>query len=448
MRFLKSLAHRLLSPHAGSEGGTSATPDNPPAVNLVIDDNRSAPPAAPAQPSDADVQKLLKAERERAAQIREIGEQHNVAEIAERAVAEGTSIADFGTKVLEAIRHKQGEASKVEIGMDDQEIKRYSLVRALQLAAAGKPLDGLEKEASDAVAKRTKADPQGFFVPADAFRDLTVGTATAGGHTVATDLMAGSFIDILRNRTKVIELGAMVMDGLTSNVAIPRQTTAGSAALEGETDANAETDQAFNQLTLSPKRVGAFTEYSKQLLLQSSIGVEAFVRNDLMRAIALKIDEMALNGSGSSNEPTGIINTSGVGAVTFGATATWDKVIEFETDVATANADVENMSYLTTAAVRGAWKGIKKDSGSGIFLWEGAEVNGYRAEVSEQVPSNKVVFGNWADAIIGLFGGLDVVVNPYIKDTENLIRITLNQHFDIGVRQAASFSVSADAGNQ
>lgn len=417
-------------------------------MNLVIDDNRAAPPAAPAKPSDADVQKLLKAERERAAQIREIGEQHNVAEIAERAVAEGTSIADFGTKVLEAIRHKQGEASKVEIGMDDQEIKRYSLVRALQLAAAGKPLDGLEKEASDAVAKRTKADPQGFFVPADAFRDLSVGTATAGGHTVATDLMAGSFIDILRNRAKVLELGAIILDGLTSNVAIPRQTTAGTAVMEGETDANAETNQAFNQLTLSPKRVGAFTEYSKQLLIQSSIGVESFVRNDLAKAIALKVDEMAINGSGSSNEPTGIINTSGIGAVTFGATATWAKVLEFETDVAAANADAETMHYLTTAAVRGAWKGIKKDSGSGIFLWEGDEVNGYESAISEQVPSHKVVFGDFSQVLIGMFGGLDVVVNPYIKDTEGLIRITLNQFFDVGLRQAAGFSVSSDAGNQ
>ncbi len=395
-----------------------------------------------------DVQQLLADERQRTAQIRELGEQHDCADIAERAIADGTSTADFGAKVLENIRSKQADNKLTTVGFNEKEAKQYSLLRAIQCKLAGRELDGIEREASDEIARRAKEDPQGFYVPAEAWRDLTAGTATAGGHTVATDLMAGSFIDILRNRTKVIELGAMVMDGLTSNVAIPRQTTAGSAALEGETDANAETDQAFNQLTLSPKRVGAFTEYSKQLLLQSSIGVEAFVRNDLMRAIALKIDEMALNGSGTSNEPTGIINTSGVGAVTFGATATWDKVIEFETDVATANADVENMSYLTTAAVRGAWKGIKKDSGSGIFLWEGAEVNGYRAEVSEQVPSNKVVFGNWADAIIGLFGGLDVVVNPYIKDTENLIRITLNQHFDIGVRQAASFSVSADAGNQ
>jgi len=362
------------------------------------------------------------------------------------------TVADLQRQVLDEM--SKGNVSREAdqlVGMNDKEVEQYSIVRALRLKSEGKELDGIEKEASDAVSRALGKTPGGFFVPADAWvrRDLTAGTATAGGNTVATNLLSGSFIDILRNRAKVLQLGATTLTGLTGDVAIPRQTTAGTAAQAAENGALSETNQAFNQLTLTPTRVGAFTEISKQLLQQSSLDIEALVRDDLTQAIALKLDAMALNGSGSSNEPTGVINTSGVGAVTFGGAATWADVVEFETDVASGNADVNDMAFLTTAAVRGAWKTIEKASSTGQFLWGADNMpNGYRAEVSEQVPSNKVCFGNWRDLVVAMFGGLDVVVDPYSLATTGLVRCTLSQFYDIGVRQAASFSISADAGNQ
>lgn len=386
----------------------------------------------------------------------------------ERAINDDSvTIDSLQKKVLDEIgKNNVSREADATIGMSDKEIGSYSIVRALNQLASGNKLDGLEKEASDAVARKLGQTPQGFIVPPDAWkpvwaqrdgfnpnavqRDLTAGTATAGGHTVATDLLAGSFIEILRNRAKVMSLGPTVLAGLSGDVAIPRQTTAGTAAQYAETGTISETNQAFNQLTLSPTRVGATTDYGKQLLIQSSLDVENFVRNDLAQAISLKMDAMALNGSGSSNEPTGLINTSGIGAVTFGGTATWADVVEFETDIATANADVDSMAFLTTAAVRGAWKNILEASAAGSEkLWpKDGMPNGYRAEVSEQVPSNKVLFGDWSQLILALFGGLDITVDPYTQATSGLHRITLQQFYDVGVRQTAAFSVSADAGNQ
>ena len=148
-----------------------------------------------------------------------------------------------------------------------------------------------------------------------------------------------------------------------------------------------------------------------------SIDVESFVRNDLATVLALAIDLAAINGSGSNNQPTGILNTSGIGSVaggTNGLAPAWSHLVDLESAVSIANADVGTLGYLTNAKVRGKLKQTSKVSGQNGFIWEAGNtpVNGYMAGVSNQVPSNltkgsssgvcsAILFGNFADLIIG-----------------------------------------------
>lgn len=356
------------------------------------------------------------------------------------------------------------------IGMSDREVRRYSIVRAIN-AASSHDWRGaeLEREASEAVAKRIGREPSGFFVPYDwaeqrqtERRDLTVNPLAAGGYLVATDLLAQSFIDLLRNRMMVRAAGATILSGLVGDVAIPKQTGGATAYWVAESGAPTESALAVGQVALTPKTVGAYTDISRKLLKQSSVDVEVLVRRDLSTVLALAIDKAALHGTGAANEPRGIASTAGIGSVaggTNGAAPTWQNIVQLETEVAIDNADIGALAYMTNAKVRGKLKVTLKNQTYGeIPVWEsGANpLNGYTAFVTNQVRSdlNKgtsvgvcsaIFFGNWADLIIGMWGVLDILVDPYTGSTSGTVRVVALQDVDVAVRHAESFAAMLDA---
>ena len=186
--------------------------------------------------------------------------------------------------------------------------------------------------------------------------------------------------------------------------------------------------------------------------------MENFIRDDLLKVVALKWDKLVLEGSGEGSEPTGILNTEAIGSVTFGGAPTWQKMLAFEKSLAVANADVGAMAYVTTPTTKTNLKAVPKVANSTfpIFIWEDGKwadgsgdgtVNSYRAASTNQISGDAVVFGHWADAVLALFGtGVDLLVNPYSMDLEGKVRITLNSFIDVAVRHAASFVWSADSG--
>lgn len=352
------------------------------------------------------------------------------------------------------------------VGMGRRDVQRYSLVRAIRAAMTNDWRGAeLEREASEATAQRLGRQPQGsFFVPADWLesRDLLVGTASAGGNTVATDLLAQNFIDLLRNRMIVREAGATMLTGLVGNVAIPRQSGGATAYWVAENTAATESGQTFDQVAMSPKTVGAFTDISRKLLLQSSIDVESLVRMDLATVLALAIDLASLHGSGSSNQPTGIAATSGIGSVaggTNGAAPTLAHLISLETEVAQDNADMGRLGYITNTKVRGKLKStaMVASTDSRMVWQEGAmPLNGYRGLITNQVRSDldkgsttgvcsALFFGNWADLIVGMWGGLDILVDPYTGGTAGTVRVVALQDVDVAVRHPQSFAAMLDA---
>lgn len=339
---------------------------------------------------------------------------------------------------------------QADVGLTQKEVRQYSFVRAIN--ALANPQDkrawanaAFEREVSDAAQKTYGRSAQGIFVPNEityAKRDLNVGTNSAGGFTVATDLLAASFIDMLRNRSVVQRAGATVLNGLTGNVAIPKQSGAATSYWVAESGAPTESQQTLAQVTMSPKTVGAFTDFSRKLMIQSSIDIESMVRRDLATVIALAIDAAALYGTGANNQPTGIKLQSGINTKDFAATnPTFAELVAMESEVATDNADIGTMTYLFNPAQRGALKTTEKSATSaGQFVWEsGNTVNGYRTETSNQVTAGDVFFGNFADLLIGFFSGLDLMVDPYSNSTSGTMRVVALQDTDIAVRNAVSF---------
>lgn len=352
------------------------------------------------------------------------------------------------------------------IGMNGNEVRRYSILRAINAQLSGNWRGAeFEKEVSEAVAKRVGRDPQGVFVPYDVLnkRDQTVGSNSGGGYTVSTDLLSGNFIEMLRNSLVLNQAGATMLTGLVGNIAIPRQTGGATAYWVAESGAPTESAAAFDQVAMTPKTVGAFSDISRKLLLQSSIDIENFIQRELATTLAIAIDLAGLHGTGASNQPTGVAAQSGIGSVAGGAAGaapTWNNIVDLETAVANANALTDRMAYITNTKVRGKLKKTAIETGYPDKVWAvnggATPLNGYRALVSNQVSStldkgastgvcSAIFFGNWADLIIGMWGGLDIMVDPYTGSTSGTVRVIALQDVDVAVRHAASFAAMLDA---
>ena len=407
----------------------------------------------------------VEADRKRSAEIDAIlGKHPELKEVGEQFKKNDRSLNEFRQVALESIDKSQPEEPAIadsKIGMNDQEVSQFSIVRAIDAIARNDWSNaGFEKEMSDATSQKLGKQPRGFFLPTDVMtRDLNVTTATAGGNVVATDLLSGSFIEYLRNKMTVADLGATLLTDLNGNVAIPRQSGGATAYWVAESGAVTESQAAFDQVTLTPATVGAFTDISRKLLLQSSIDVESFVRNDLATTLAIEIDRAAIHGSGSSNQPTGILATSGIGDVaggTNGAAPDWSDIVGLETQVAQDNADMGNLAYLTNSKVRGKLLTTEKASNTAQMVWgDNNTLRGYKAAVSNQVSStltkgsssvaSAIIFGNWSDLLIGMWGGLDIAIDSSTGSASGTVRVVALQDVDVAVRHAQSFAAMKDA---
>ena len=416
-----------------------------------------ATPATPAVPAQA-------AQRNHAVEIAAIGKTFKGGDaLALDAIQRGLTVEDFQA---EAVRHLSAQPKPTaDIGLTDKEVRQFSIVRALH--ALANPMDqrarsaaAFEFEASTAAAQKQGREARGIMLPYDVARasDLVKGTAAKGGNLVATELLSGSFIDILRNAMVLTGMGVPTLSGLVGDIAIPKQTGAATAYWVAEDGAPTHSGQTVGQVAMSPKTLGAFTDISRKLLLQSSIDVESMVQRDLAMVLALAIQQAAINGSGASNQPKGVmtfVNPTVVGGAN-GAAPTWDHIVGLETAVSVANADIGTLSYLTNAKVRGKLKTTSKVSGQNGFIWENGAtpLNGYGCAVTNAMPSNltkgtgtnlsSAIFGNWADMVIGMWGSLDLTVDTVTLGTTGAVRVIALQDVDIALRNNESFATFAD----
>ncbi len=429
--------------------GRSSEPSHKPVIKTsFVEENKM---------SEVDIE-AVKAEAQQsaqrnAAQIVELGSRHNQGEMARKAIAEGRSIEEFRGELLENIGSQRALEDQ-EVGMTNQEVQKFSLARAVN--ALANPTDrraqeaaAFEFECSRAAADQYGTTAQGIMLPAEVLRtwkrDMNSGDDAA---LFSDDFRGGDFIDALRNQSSVMQAGARMLGGLSGDVKIPKKTAASTAAwISTEGGDATESEMTVGQVSLAPKTLGAFTDVTRQLLIQSSLDVEGLIRDDLSRALAIAIDKAGLEGSGSSGQPTGILNQTGVNQVTNFAAAnpTFAEVVTLETAVAEDNALQGNLSYIMPASMYGALKTTEKASNTAQFVVEpGGSINGYRGIVSNQATAGNLYFGNFDDLLIGMFGGLDLTVDPYTMSKSGTIRLVALQSVDMAVRHAVGFAFGND----
>jgi HK97 family phage major capsid protein/HK97 family phage prohead protease len=400
-----------------------------------------------------------------ASEIINLAVKHNRRDLADQAIGQGQSVAQFRATLLDAIGEgKPLEQSAGAVDMSAKEERSYSFMKAVRGLVNGSGLQGLEREVSEQIAKNNGREARGFYAP-DSFwggrRDLTVGTATAGGHLVGTDHLGDQFVDALRARLVFSELGSRFMTGLRGDVAIPKLATGVSAGFVAENGATAEVNAVFSQITMSPKSLGAFSDVSRLLMIQSDPSVEQIVRDDLLNAIAQKIEDVAIEGGGS-NEPSGIIDTAGIGSVaigTNGGALTWDAITDLVKEVEVDNAAINGntLAYLTNPKVKSLMASTPKvTSTDSVMLLDApwSSLYGYDLAITNNVPSDltkgslstasAMIFGDFSQLMMGFFSTPDILIDPYTAGSTGAVRIRVMQEMDLAVRHAASFAACLD----
>ena len=345
----------------------------------------------------------------------------------------------------------------------EKEAKRsFSIVKFVREASEGR-LSGLEAEVAEMGRKeyeRLGLSQKGFALPSAALRasaGQNYTTNADGGYAKVT--AAPRYIDGLKDKMVIAGLGATVLGDLVGTVPLVGvgQMTAAWYA-EGATASVSKA--TFSSVALTPHRNAVIGAFSKDLLRQTSLDVESIIWNRILEAHASLLESAAIAGTGSNGQPTGILNTTGIGSVAIGTNGgpiTWAKVVELETKVNAENANRGKLAYLTNAKVIGDLKTIERASGNGRYLLDGdyTKINGYPIDWTNLVPStltkgttaskcSAMIFGNFEDLYIGHWGGVDIVVDPYTLAAQADVRFVLNSWDDAVVAEPKSFAAVVD----
>jgi len=371
---------------------------------------------------------------------------------------EGVETSLGRQKVLDdAERRMQGTQLAGSDDRFDESCRDFSL-RAAIAGAAGLAVEwGREKEIGAELAKRAGRAPGGIFVPMSVFHkrleQRVVTGAGEGSNIIATDLRGDQFIDVLRAKMVVRRLGARVLSGLVGNVDIPKLSVSASSAWVADNGALSANDPDYTKVQMTPKHCGVITEFSRSTLLQSSPDIEQLLRMDFAKLLAGALDQVAINGGGS-NEPSGVLQSGLDTSTSMGAVPTWAKILTLIELVEEANA--EGSAWVSTpGVVRLLRSTAKVSSTDSVMIMESKDrLADYPLASTQNAPytlgspaeGDALVFGNWADVLIGFWSELDVLVNPYESTayTKGNVQIRAMMTADVGVRHAGSFAACTD----
>ncbi len=445
-------------------GGSSASlPHIPKGSNMTTPTTTTEPKSAPAAGS-------VNAERRRASEISALGRSFNMlAEDVETAIADGMSVDAFQRSILDSMETREAPTtrSRVSLPAIAASERSYSLSRVAQAQITGDwNQAGFEREVSQELQGQIGRSASGTYVPTAALagRDL-VTTATAPS-LIGTQQMHDAFVEVLKPQVRVMELGATVLPGLVENVSIPRQTAGCAAEWIAENSEATESAPTFDAVTLTMHQLSAHTRISRRQLKQSLPAVDQILTNDLRAQIAVALDKAAIAGTGVAPQPTGILNLAGIGDVEMGTDGdfvTWAKLMELVSTVESANVDPMSLGFLSNLKVKGYLMSTPRVAGTDTMMLdpdaaataEDMRLAGYKARFSGNVPSDltkgagtdlsAVIFGAWADLMIGQWGGIDLIVDDVTEAAKGNVRLVAHSEWDIAARHAESFAAIQDA---
>jgi len=423
---------------------------------------------------DAAKAEAVRAARKNDSEILAIAAKHNKRDLGDAAIRDGLSVDAFRGQLLDVIGDdKPLDTPSSVVDAPVKEKRSYSLGRMIKAQITGDWRQaGFEREMNDEITRSVGKEAQGVYVPDFAWQQrgplATAATGATGSEVVFDDFVptehrGDMFIEALRARQVLGNLGATYMSGLTSRIKMPKLATGATAGFVeelGDVSDGAGTDGSVD---LQPRTMGAFVEFSRNLALESVPSIEQIIRDDLLASAADAIEKHAIQGSGSSGQPTGILNTSGINdldisADTDVAALTWQDIVDLVKLVEEDNGIVNGNAagFLSNAKVKSKLATtVKVGSTDSVMLLNDPWNNlyGYPVEFTANVPSNlnpgdggtdasALIFGDFSQLIIAQFGAPSILVDPFSNSKSGAIRLVLHGDVDIGIRNAVSFAVT------
>jgi len=412
------------------------------------------------------IKDALAADKPRRDEIAAIGQRFGVDESeVKNAIENGVELESFKDSVISNFVPSEpainAEALQDASRVNSPEAKEYSLFKAIKQHVNEGRLDGLEKEVQEELSSKyrnaTGKVADGLLIPAEYWNASTsrpqnastAGTGTSGGNTVGTEMQ--EITDYLRDYSILPKVGATIFRDSQGNLEFPRSTAGYTGTFDAETDTISNADATFAaNLVLTPKRVGAGTAVSKQLLAQSSVDFEAWVRGELQYGIASAIDRAAINGAGG-DAPTGVLNASGTDAYTWNsANALWTNIVDQIADYRDNNAPLANASWLTDTSVWAGWYKTQLAASTGTFvIEEDVNNNGYSVAgrpfcEHTDVTAGKVILGDFSQLFVALWGGIQLTYDPYSQKKSGQVELYAETFADCGLLQPNSFVIGDD----
>lgn len=352
---------------------------------------------------------------------------------------------------------------------DENEARNFSFGKLVKDMVENRSISGLEKEVIEESNKEQRTlggNASGLYL-SNRFltvekRAMTAGSATAGGNWIPTDKIP--FFDALYAMTVLESLGATMLTGLAANTDLVGFATGVTAAWTPETTDAGAGDPTTASRSITPYRLAAYTDLSKQLLIQDNYSIEQYLIQSFMKAFAVKIEGAAINGSGSG-EPYGVLNTANIGSVSIGTNGgapTLAKILEIVQTTESNNAGM-NGKWLANPKVVAKLKQTQVDAGSGAMLmaygpyFGGVEnqIDSKPAYSTSNVPSNldkgtttgvcsALIYGTWDNLVVGQYGGIDLVVDNMSQAIGGKNRIVMNQYVGVAVKQPKTFTACKD----
>ncbi|MFA1575752.1 phage major capsid protein [Vibrio cyclitrophicus] len=419
-----------------------------PAVTDNGTQERGTEPQKKPAATTVDAATIRQKETERCQEIMAMGRQFGLDEQAEVAMKDGTPVDKFRQLVLDSVRNNNAKpaGTDMSLGLSDKDVRQYSLINAVRASITGNWKGaGLEREVSVALADKMGKDARGFYVNYEVLSQLGRAAQSTnpgvGGELVATELWSSEFIDLLRPNSIAAGLGVRFATGLVGNVDIPKMTSGASFYWIDEDEDGTDSNVGLGIIKMSPKTIAGAVPITRRLMQQSTPDIDLIVRDELLRGLGLGIDQAVFLGTGLNNQPLGIKNQTGVHAIPVPAGGwDWETIVAFETAVAESNALAEHMAYAMRPSMRGALKTTEKSAGTAKYLWEGGQVNGYKGAVSTQLESDAILHGDFSQALVGMWGALDLTVDKSTKAASGGTVLRVFQDADVAVRHGAAFA--------
>lgn len=303
----------------------------------------------------------------------------------------------------------------------------FSYVAAIKAIAEGRELEAPEAEVDKRGRIGMESNGKGFFIPVEKRTTMQAGLTDYGKEDVPTNLL--DLVTPLENELIAVQAGATFLTGLKGDIAIPFYTGS-TAGWAGEIAAASNGEGKTKQKTLSPLRITAYIDLSKQLLIQGNDSVEAMIQNSLISAVRETLEStMFGTAAGTTTSPAGLLY--GVTART--ADITYGALVDAETALLKNN--FKNLSWVASYDAHGTLKQTPKISGQPVYLLENGMIDGRKAYFSNNVGTRGLILGDFSELTVGQWGGIEVLVDPYTQALNGTIRLVVNSYWNYFVRR-------------